>query len=90
MAQECSLDPKGRKVKISVCSVPRDSVYEKMLSNLQKIQAQGGPAIAIGTEADEDIVQHCDDLIQVPASSEIFTPLLNVVRLQLLAYHLAR
>ncbi len=74
----------------SVCSVPRDSVYEKMVSNIQEIRARGGPVIAIGTEGDEEIIQHCDDLIQVPASSEIFTPLLHVVPLQLLAYYIAR
>ena len=74
----------------TVCLAPCDAIYGKMLSNIQEIRARGGPVIAVGTEGDTDIADQCDDLIQIPVTSEVFTPLLSVVPLQLLAYYIAQ
>ena len=73
-----------------VCLAPRDSVYHKMVSNIQEIKARGGPVIAVGTEGDTELQDLADDFIGVPPTDEIFTPFLTVVPLQLLAYYIAR
>ncbi len=74
----------------SVCVAPQGNTYEKMLSNIQEIKARKGPVIAVGTEGDSRLAELCDHLIEVPACQEIFTPLLTVVPLQLLAYYVAQ
>ncbi len=74
----------------SICIAPRDSTREKMISNIQEIRARRGPVIAIGTEGDSALGEVCDDLIEIPQVHELFTPLLTVVPLQLLAYYIAR
>lgn len=71
----------------SVCIAPRDSVYEKMLSNIQEIKARGGPVIAIATQGDNDIRDLADEVVYIPKTLELLTPMLSVVPLQLLAYH---
>ena len=74
----------------SVCLVPRDSSYEKMVSNIQQIKARNGKVIAIGTEGDEELPTLCDEVIEIPASDELFTPFLTLAPCQLLAYYIAR
>jgi len=74
----------------SVCLAPRDSAYEKMVSNIQEVKARNGPVLGIGTEGDTELQKICDDFIEVPATDEILQPLLMVVPLQLLAYYIAR
>ncbi|MCZ6876913.1 MAG: glutamine--fructose-6-phosphate transaminase (isomerizing) [Acidobacteria bacterium] len=74
----------------SVCLAPRDSAYEKMVSNIQEVKARNGRVIAVGTEGDTDLQEICDEFIEVPATDEILLPLLMVVPLQLLAYYIAR
>jgi glucosamine--fructose-6-phosphate aminotransferase (isomerizing) len=74
----------------SVCLAPRDSAYEKMVSNIQEVKARNGPVLGIGTEGDTELQKLCDDFIGVPATDEILQPLLMVVPLQLLAYYIAR
>jgi glutamine---fructose-6-phosphate transaminase (isomerizing) len=74
----------------SVCLAPQDSTYEKMVSNIQEIKARSGPVIGVGTEGDGELAALCDDVIEVPATQELFTPLLTVVPMQLLAYYIAR
>jgi len=71
----------------SICIVPSDSVYEKMVSNMQEIRARGGPIIAIATEGNEEIREIADDVIYIPKTLEMLTPLLSVVPLQLFAYY---
>ena len=71
----------------SVCIAPQDSVYEKMISNIEEIKARGGPVIAIATEGDKKIAQLADDIIYIPKTLEMLTPLLSVVPLQLFAYY---
>ena len=74
----------------SVCLVPRDSTYDKMLRNIQEVRAKGSPVIAVATEGDTEISKYCNEVIEVPASIELVNPLLNVLPLQLLAYYIAR
>ena len=73
----------------SVFLIPRDQLYEKTISNLQEIKARQGPIIAIATEGDEHITKEASDVIHVPQTIEPVFPLLGVVPLQLLAYHIA-
>jgi glucosamine--fructose-6-phosphate aminotransferase (isomerizing) len=73
----------------TVILTPSDSLYEKTLSNLQEIKARKGPIIAIATEGDDHIAKMVDAVIYVPATPEPSFPLLAVVPLQLLAYHIA-
>ena len=72
---------------LSVVIAPKDSVYENMISTIQEIKARGGPVLAIATEGDSEIAQLADDVIFIPKTLEMLTPLLSVVPLQLLAYH---
>ncbi|MCY2988658.1 MAG: glutamine--fructose-6-phosphate transaminase (isomerizing) [Planctomycetota bacterium] len=63
--------------------------YEKMLSNLQEIRARGGAVIAVAAIDDERIAGVADEVIRVPVVEECLQPLINIVPLQLLAYHIA-
>ncbi|HEX9910070.1 MAG TPA: glutamine--fructose-6-phosphate transaminase (isomerizing) [Desulfatiglandales bacterium] len=74
----------------TVAVVPKDSMYEKMISNIQEIKSRRGPVIAIATEGDEKIKEMADEVIEVPATLEYLYPILTVVPCQLLAYHCAR
>ena len=64
-------------------------LYEKVYSNMQEFKARKGKIIAIATEGDKRIQKIADHVIQVPKTTEELTPLLNVIPLQLLAYHMA-
>ncbi len=68
----------------------RDSVYEKLLSNVREVDARGAPVLAIGTEGDKELGRFVDDVVYVPAVSPLFAPVPVVVALQLFAYHVAR
>ncbi len=63
--------------------------YEKTLSNMKEVKARSGVVIAIATEGDQDIHESADHVIFVPQSTELLLPILEVVPLQLLAYHIA-
>jgi glucosamine--fructose-6-phosphate aminotransferase (isomerizing) len=63
--------------------------YEKTLSNIQEVTARSGKVIAIATEGDTTIAQQVDHVIFIPAAPELLSPILEVVPLQLLAYHIA-
>jgi len=67
---------------------PSDSVYEKIISNIEEIRARRGPVIAIATEGNEDIKKLVDDVIYIPKTLEMLTPILAVIPLQLFAYHM--
>lgn len=73
----------------SVCIVPQDSVYEKNTSNIAEIKARSGKVIAIATEGDEKIRELVDDVIYIPKTLEMLTPILATIPLQLFAYHIA-
>lgn len=66
-----------------------DSAYDKIVSNVQEIKARKGKVIAVVKEGDTTIKEIADHTIEVPDTLEIFAPLLSVVPLQLLAYHIA-
>src|SRR5215212_4030810 len=76
-----------------VTIAPNDHVFEKMIGNIQEAKARGGAVIALTTEghpALRDFLNQSQDfLIEVPASHPLLTPVLMVVPLQLLAYHIA-
>jgi glucosamine--fructose-6-phosphate aminotransferase (isomerizing) len=63
--------------------------YEKTLSNIKEVAARSGKLIAIATEGDEEIKESVDHVIYVPQAPELLSPILEVVPLQLLAYHIA-
>lgn len=69
---------------------PQDSVYEKMLSNIQEIKARKGPVIAVATEGDKMIGKIAKDILYVPKTLEMLSPILNVIPLQLFAYYFAK
>jgi glucosamine--fructose-6-phosphate aminotransferase (isomerizing) len=64
-------------------------LYEKTLSNIQEVKARGGIVIAAATEGDNAIPKLADHVIELPASCDLLLPILEVVPLQLLAYHIA-
>lgn len=66
----------------------KDSYYEKIVSNIQEIKARKGMVIAITTEGDEIIPGMADDVIVVPEADELVAPIISVIPLQLLAYHI--
>ena len=65
------------------------SAYEKIVSNIQEVKARKGVVIAVVTEGDQAIKDLADYIIEIPEIEEPFTPLLSVIPLQLLAYHIA-
>lgn len=65
------------------------SAYDKIVSNIQEVKARQGIVIAIVTEGDEVISKIADHTIEIPDTEEPFTPLLSVIPLQLLSYHIA-
>lgn len=72
-----------------VAIATRDSLYEKMISQIQQAKARGGQVIAIATEGDEQIAAEADYVLYVPAVSPLLAPVVNVLPLQLLSYHMA-
>jgi glucosamine--fructose-6-phosphate aminotransferase (isomerizing) len=75
---------------VALC--PPGRTYEKMLSNVQEVKARGGRVLAIAGEGDthlQRILEGSDVLLQIPVGEEMWSPLLMVVPLQLLAYHVA-
>jgi glucosamine--fructose-6-phosphate aminotransferase (isomerizing) len=73
----------------SLFVVPRDAMYDKNMSNVEEIKARRGPVIAVATEGDTEISRKADDVIYIPRTVDCLQPLLTVVPLQLLAYHVA-
>jgi glucosamine--fructose-6-phosphate aminotransferase (isomerizing) len=63
--------------------------YEKTISNLKEVKARSGVVIALATEGDEEIKEAADHILYVPAAPEELSPILEIVPLQLLAYHIA-
>jgi glucosamine--fructose-6-phosphate aminotransferase (isomerizing) len=73
----------------SMFIAPEDSVYEKNISNMQEIKARNGKIIVITTEGNTKINDIADDIIYIPKTLEMLTPILSVIPLQLFAYHFA-
>jgi glucosamine--fructose-6-phosphate aminotransferase (isomerizing) len=74
----------------TVAVVPKDAMYEKMISNIQEIKSRKGPVIAIASEGDDKIKEMADEVIEVPPTLDYLNPILCAVPCQLLAYHCAR
>lgn len=68
---------------------PKDSTYEKIISNIEEIRARKGKIIAIANEGDEDIKRYSDFVLYVPRTAPIFAPILNSIPLQFLSYFIA-
>jgi glucosamine--fructose-6-phosphate aminotransferase (isomerizing) len=75
-----TLDPSDEKSRLR---------YEKTISNIQEVKARDGIVVAVVTEGDQDTRGIADHVIEVPPSSELLSPVLAVIPLQLLAYHIA-
>lgn len=66
---------------------PKDSVYEKTLSNIQEIKARKGKVIAMTTIGNRELAKLADDVIYIPKTLEMLTPIISVIPLQLFAYY---
>ncbi len=69
--------------------VPKDAIYDKVVSNMQEVKARKGKIIAIANEDDNEIQNIADFVIRVPRTLSYFGPIVNVIPLQLLAYYMA-
>jgi len=69
----------------------KDSVlrYEKTMSNLKEVTARGGKIIALATEGDNEIAGEAEHVIYIPPAPELLSAILEIIPLQLLAYHIA-
>ncbi len=72
-----------------VALATQDHLYDKMVSQIQQAKARGGVVIAVATQGDQTIQQYADHVIYVPETSPLLQPILNVIPLQLLSYHIA-
>ena len=72
---------------VGVCT--HNAVYDKVVSNLQEVKARDGQLIVICDEGDEEMRKFADQVIEVPWTIEALQPILTVIPMQLLAYHIA-
>ncbi|HUJ08877.1 MAG TPA: glutamine--fructose-6-phosphate transaminase (isomerizing) [Verrucomicrobiae bacterium] len=79
------VDP--RTPSVFIC--PKNSTYDKVMANIEEVKARKGPVIVVATDGDDQIRKKADDVIWVPDALESLQPLLTVLPLQLLAYHIA-
>jgi glucosamine--fructose-6-phosphate aminotransferase (isomerizing) len=67
--------------------VPKDEVYEKMISNIEEVRARRAPVVAIATEGDLQVASCADDVIYIPATHKALQPILATIPMQLFAYY---
>jgi glucosamine--fructose-6-phosphate aminotransferase (isomerizing) len=79
------IDPSLPVVVVATAS----DLLEKTVSNIQEVRARGGRVIAVVSDGDTEATRHADDVIRVPRTAEMVSPVVNAVALQLLAYHTA-
>jgi glucosamine--fructose-6-phosphate aminotransferase (isomerizing) len=72
-----------------VALAPRDGSYERMLGNIEEVRAREGQVIAVVQTGDKLVASKSQHVIEVPAAADLLAPLITVVPLQLLAYHIA-
>jgi len=72
-----------------VCLAPQDSVYEKMVSQIEQVYARRGIVISLITEGDEEIARKSDFVLTIPKVHQLLTPIISVIPMQLMAYHIA-
>ena len=68
---------------------PSGSLYDKMVNNIQEVKARDGVVLAVATEGNLEIADQVDEVLYIPETSELLTPMLATIPLQLLAYHIA-
>jgi glucosamine--fructose-6-phosphate aminotransferase (isomerizing) len=76
------------KMPVVVVAV-KDGAYDKIMGNIEEVKARGGRILAIASEGDQEIAKKVDHVIYIPATLPALTPVLSVLPLQLLAYHIA-
>jgi len=74
---------------VAVLGPQKTDTHSKIISNIEEIKARGGPVFAIAEYGDEKIKMLADDVFFVPKTIELLSPILNVIPLQLFAYHMA-
>jgi glucosamine--fructose-6-phosphate aminotransferase (isomerizing) len=74
----------------SIFVAPRGNLHAKTLGNVEEVRARRGPVISVGTEGDTDLMRLSDVFLPIPDVPEVVQPLLAIIPLQLLAYHVAR
>ncbi len=79
------IEPGGPVVALATAG----HVRSKVISNIRQVKGRGAVVLAIGTEGDAELKEHADHVIAIPEVGELLTPVLTVVPLQLLSYHLA-
>jgi glucosamine--fructose-6-phosphate aminotransferase (isomerizing) len=72
-----------------VALAPRDGTYERMMGNIEEVRARDGKVIAVAHAGDREIFSKADHVIAVPPAADLLSPILMVIPLQLLAYHVA-
>jgi glucosamine--fructose-6-phosphate aminotransferase (isomerizing) len=72
-----------------VALVPRDGTYDRMVGNVEEVRARSGRVIAVCHRGDLAIAQRADHVLEVPSAVDLLAPLVTVIPLQLLAYHIA-
>jgi glucosamine--fructose-6-phosphate aminotransferase (isomerizing) len=72
-----------------VCLAPRDGSYDRMIGNIEEVRAREGRVIAIVDQGDRGVAQKAEHVIEVPPASDLLAPIVTVIPLQLLAYHIA-
>jgi glucosamine--fructose-6-phosphate aminotransferase (isomerizing) len=86
------IDEKLPVVVLATCdpsSAESRVLYEKTLSNIQEVKAREGIVVVLATEGDAVRKTGADHVIEIPATAELLAPILEIVPLQLLAYHIA-
>ena len=73
----------------TIALAPHDAMFEKMVSNVNEVKSRSGRVIAITTDGDDVMASLTDDVLYVPTTHPLFQPILNLVPMQLLAYHTA-
>ncbi len=73
----------------TVVIAPQDAIYDKVVSNIEEVRARGGKIIAVTTEGNVEIAEKVDHVIYIPKTLDFLCPVLSVIPLQLLAYHMA-
>jgi len=73
----------------SVFIIPHGTTYDKVMANMEEVKARGGPIIAVASYEDPHVEAIADDVIRIPRVPEFIQPIVSVVPLQLLAYHVA-
>ncbi len=72
-----------------VAIAPQNTVYEKMMSNISEVKAREGIVLAISSDSDNEIINKVDDVSKIPECSELLSPILTTIPLQLLSYYIA-